>query len=86
MGTTRQASSVRALFQGIGARKLLMSPTYCPFAPRCRYALDRCYQENPTMKAIAPDHYAACWRAEEVYDGLRILEYAAEEVPEEVAA
>ena len=65
---------------------LLMEPTYCPFAPRCRYVVDRCYQENPPMHAIAPDHYSACWRAEEVYDGLRILEYAAQEVMEEVAA
>jgi oligopeptide transport system ATP-binding protein len=65
---------------------LLMEPTFCPFAPRCRYVVDRCYQENPTMNVIAPDHYSACWRAEEVYDGLRILEYAREEVVEEVAA
>jgi len=37
------------------------------------------------MNAIAPDHYVACWRAEEVYNGLRILEYPSEAVAEGVA-
>ena len=65
---------------------LLREPTYCPFAPRCRYVVDRCYQENPEMTVVAPDHYVACWRAEEVLNGLRILEYPAEMDTAEVAA
>ena len=65
---------------------LLREPHYCPFAPRCRYAVDQCFQENPAVKTIAPDHYVACWRAEEVYDGLRIHEYPTVAVAEEVAA
>lgn len=69
---------------------LLHEPTYCPFAPRCRYVVERCYQENPPMKLVAPNHYVACWRAWEVLEGLRILEYPAEiytgELAEEVAA
>ncbi len=60
---------------------LLLEPTYCPFAPRCRYVIDRCYQENPSLNAVSAEHFSACWRAQEVFEGLRIIEYAeAEEV------
>jgi oligopeptide transport system ATP-binding protein len=55
---------------------LLMEPNYCPFAPRCRYAVERCFKENPPLDAVAENHFAACWRAQEVYEGLRIIEYA----------
>ncbi len=51
---------------------LLREPTRCPFAPRCPYNVERCWVENPPLMAVAPDHYSACWRAEEVFDGLRI--------------
>ncbi|MBP6016675.1 MAG: ABC transporter ATP-binding protein [Candidatus Promineofilum sp.] len=51
---------------------LLREPTRCPFAPRCPYNIERCWEENPPLIAIAPDHYSACWRAEEVHAGLRI--------------
>ncbi|MFN2236686.1 MAG: ABC transporter ATP-binding protein [Candidatus Promineifilaceae bacterium] len=55
---------------------LLLEPNYCPFAPRCRYAIKRCYEENPPLGSVAAEHYAACWRAQEVYEGLRITEYS----------
>ncbi len=51
---------------------LLQEPTRCPFAPRCPYNVERCWEENPPLRAVAPDHYSACWRAEEVHAGLRI--------------
>ena len=51
---------------------LLQEPTHCPFAPRCRYVVDRCWQENPPLQPVSQNHFSACWRAEEVYDGLRI--------------
>jgi len=51
---------------------LLKEATRCPFAPRCPYNIERCWVENPPLMAVAPDHYSACWRAEEVFDGLRI--------------
>ncbi len=51
---------------------LLREATRCPFAPRCPYNIERCWEENPPLMAVAPDHYSACWRAEEVHDGLRI--------------
>jgi oligopeptide transport system ATP-binding protein len=40
---------------------LLEKPPYCPFAPRCNYALDHCWNENPGLMQRAPDHYVACW-------------------------
>ena len=40
---------------------LLEKPHYCPFAPRCKYAVERCRKENPILLSIAPDHTAACW-------------------------
>lgn len=49
---------------------LLQTATYCPFAPRCRYAIDKCWEENPPLEPVAPDHYSACWRAEEVRAGV----------------
>jgi oligopeptide transport system ATP-binding protein len=40
---------------------LLEKPNYCPFAPRCSFALERCWQENPPLLPVGPDHSAACW-------------------------
>jgi oligopeptide transport system ATP-binding protein len=45
---------------------LLNAPTHCPFAPRCSFAIDKCWQENPPLFPVSPDHTAACWRWEEV--------------------
>jgi oligopeptide transport system ATP-binding protein len=65
---------------------LLQQPERCPFAPRCRYAIDRCWQENPPLTPVAPDHVSACWRAQEVYDGYRIVDYSKEIAEDAVAA
>ena len=40
---------------------LYQKPNYCPFAPRCRFVRERCWQENPSLLEVGPDHYAACW-------------------------
>ncbi|MEJ5240027.1 MAG: ABC transporter ATP-binding protein [Anaerolineales bacterium] len=40
---------------------LYQKPKACPFAPRCSYAIDRCWQENPALDHVAPDHRVACW-------------------------
>ena len=40
---------------------LLEKPDYCPFAPRCQYAFDRCWNENPQLLPVAADHLSACW-------------------------
>jgi peptide/nickel transport system ATP-binding protein len=43
-------------------------PSSCPFAPRCRFVEERCLKEIPPLTAIAPRHFSACWRSEEVRD------------------
>jgi len=40
---------------------LLQKPTYCPFAPRCKFAVEESYCENPRLMPVAPDHRVACW-------------------------
>jgi len=40
---------------------LFEKPTSCPFAPRCKYRVDRCLQENPPLQQVGPDHWVACW-------------------------
>jgi peptide/nickel transport system ATP-binding protein len=42
-------------------------PSGCYFHPRCRYQIDRCETEEPTLHQIAPDHYVSCHRAEELH-------------------
>ncbi|MCB0227388.1 MAG: ABC transporter ATP-binding protein, partial [Anaerolineae bacterium] len=37
-------------------------PDHCPFAPRCRFAVAHCWQENPPLQPIGPQHSVACWR------------------------
>ncbi len=38
----------------------------CPFAPRCRYAIDRCVVERPQLLEAAPEHLARCHRMDEL--------------------
>jgi len=33
----------------------------CPLAPRCRFAVEHCMQENPKLEQIDADHKVACW-------------------------
>jgi oligopeptide transport system ATP-binding protein len=40
---------------------LYEKPNYCPFAPRCKYAVERCWKENPPLMPVSPDHRVACW-------------------------
>jgi len=40
---------------------LYKKPTSCPFAPRCKYVVERCLNENPMLEKVAPDHRVACW-------------------------
>jgi peptide/nickel transport system ATP-binding protein len=34
----------------------------CPFAPRCRYVVERCRSEQPPLQGERADHRYACWR------------------------
>lgn len=40
-------------------------PVGCPFAPRCRYATDKCLEEYPPTYTLNEGHSARCWRLEE---------------------
>lgn len=41
----------------------------CSFAPRCRFATDRCLAEEPPVVEVAPDHSSRCWYAGDMYAG-----------------
>jgi peptide/nickel transport system ATP-binding protein len=41
-------------------------PPGCHFAPRCVFALPRCFEEPQPLLTVADDHRAACWRWPEV--------------------
>ncbi len=41
----------------------------CKFAPRCRYAIEKCISETPGLSPVhevTPPHHAACWRSAEL--------------------
>jgi oligopeptide transport system ATP-binding protein len=40
---------------------LYSKPDACPFAPRCRWAIEHCWKENPPLLEVGLDHRAACW-------------------------
>lgn len=40
---------------------LYQKPQACPFSPRCAWAIERCWNENPPLEAIVPGHRIACW-------------------------
>jgi oligopeptide transport system ATP-binding protein len=40
---------------------LIEMPPGCPFADRCRFAIERCLHENPTLETVARRHTVACW-------------------------
>jgi peptide/nickel transport system ATP-binding protein len=41
-------------------------PAGCAFAPRCKFAIDRCRAEYPPLQEFGGKHLAACWRAAEM--------------------
>jgi oligopeptide transport system ATP-binding protein len=42
-------------------RDMLSPPTACPFAPRCRYEVERSRQELPRLEEVEPGHHVACF-------------------------
>ena len=42
-------------------RNMLSEPSSCPFAPRCRFRLDRCTAELPQLEAMDTGQRAACF-------------------------
>ena len=47
---------------------LLQAPTHCPFAPRCRFADQQCWQQNPALNAVTAQHLAACWHSSRIHE------------------
>jgi oligopeptide transport system ATP-binding protein len=45
---------------------LYEKPEHCAFAPRCKYAIDRCWRENPPLREVYRGHRVACWDWESV--------------------
>ncbi|MCP4167253.1 MAG: ABC transporter ATP-binding protein [Chloroflexi bacterium] len=41
-------------------------PMFCPFAPRCRFAVDKCFHEIPQLVEVGPEHTSACFRWQEI--------------------
>jgi peptide/nickel transport system ATP-binding protein len=44
-------------------------PLGCRFNPRCPYAFDRCFKEEPEMFTVEPGHGAACFLYEDFHSG-----------------
>ncbi len=40
---------------------LYKKPHSCPFAPRCKWVIEKCRMENPPLLPIEEGHRAACW-------------------------
>jgi len=40
---------------------LYQKPQYCPFAPRCKWVMEKCWKENPPLLDVGLEHRAACW-------------------------
>jgi oligopeptide/dipeptide ABC transporter ATP-binding protein len=45
---------------------LMRLPLGCAFAPRCQYAMTRCQSDSPPLIQVAPEHFSACWVAEQL--------------------
>ena len=40
---------------------MLIEPSHCPFAWRCAYVFERCWQELPPLISVGEQHTAACF-------------------------
>jgi peptide/nickel transport system ATP-binding protein len=61
-----RARNVKLLTIDGAPPNLLAPPEGCRFAPRCRFAEDRCKQHVPQPTLVEPDHVAACHRLSEI--------------------
>jgi oligopeptide transport system ATP-binding protein len=52
---TRQLTPIRGL-----PPDLIDLPQICPFSPRCDYVQEPCRQQTPPLRAVGPEHRAAC--------------------------
>lgn len=47
---------------------LINMPTGCSFSPRCKYVIDKCRAESPSLMVDGNGHSSACWRREEILE------------------
>lgn len=40
---------------------MLVAPVGCPFAPRCQFVFETCWEKNPALATVDPAHTVACW-------------------------
>src|SRR6184192_1819157 len=40
---------------------LIKPPRGCRFHPRCRFRIERCFHDDPSLMDVGPDQDAACW-------------------------
>ena len=40
---------------------LYEKPKGCPFAPRCKWVVEHCLNENPPLMEVGQNHGSACW-------------------------
>lgn len=59
-GLNAQARQPTVLLQGLLERHRL--PAGCCFAPRCEFAVERCWREPQVLAPMGDSHAAACWR------------------------
>ena len=45
---------------------LVNLPAGCAFRARCRWAVDKCATDTPVLEETSPNHWSACWRAEDL--------------------
>ncbi len=59
-------------------------PVGCSFHPRCKFAIDKCFTEVPTMMSVGEGHMSACWvqptkeQAAELREGAKVGAAAAQ--------
>jgi oligopeptide transport system ATP-binding protein len=56
----RKSGEKLATIQGLPP-DLFIKPVGCPFAERCAFHFERCFEENPTLDEVERDHKVACW-------------------------
>jgi oligopeptide/dipeptide ABC transporter ATP-binding protein len=49
-------------------------PKGCHFATRCKFAIEKCWNEQPPLFQISEGHVAACWRIPEVEQHKEVLQ------------
>ena len=40
---------------------LIDMPDACPFAPRCPFVMERCWEERPRLREVGDEHRIACF-------------------------